>query len=74
MPLPTRWTSESFVAQARAGGVIVNGSAEFATNDIHPRGVRVVLATPRTRAGLEEALTRVDAALRDRAPAARIVV
>lgn len=74
MPLPTRWTSESFVAQARARGVIVNGSAEFATNDIHPRGVRVVLATPRTRAGLEEALTRVNAALHDRAPAARIVV
>jgi DNA-binding transcriptional MocR family regulator len=72
--LPARWSSDAFVAQARARGVIVNGSGEFATADNHPRGVRIALGTPRTRAGLEEALTRIGAALNDRAPAARIVV
>jgi DNA-binding transcriptional MocR family regulator len=72
--LPQRWTSEAFVAQARARGVIVNASSQFATSDVHPRGVRVALGTPRTRAGLEDALTRIAAALADRAPAARVVV
>jgi DNA-binding transcriptional MocR family regulator len=72
--LPVRWSSDAFVAQARSRGVIVNGSGEFATTDNHPRGVRIALGTPRTRAGLEEALTRIAAALNDRAPAARIVV
>ncbi|HEY6362062.1 MAG TPA: PLP-dependent aminotransferase family protein [Vicinamibacterales bacterium] len=72
--LPPRWSSDAFVAQTRARGVIVNASGEFATGDVHPRGVRIALGTPRTRAGLEEALTRVAAALGDKAPAARIVV
>ena len=72
--LPQRWTSEAFVAQARARGVIVNPSSQFATSDSHARGVRLALGTPRTRAGLEDALTRLAAALADRAPAARIVV
>lgn len=72
--LPNRWTSESFVAQVRARGVIINGASEFATSDVHARGVRIALGMPRTRAGLEEALTRIAAALSDRAPAARIVV
>jgi DNA-binding transcriptional MocR family regulator len=72
--LPSRWTSDAFVAQARARGVIVNASGQFATSDLHPRGVRIALGTPRTRAGLEEALGRVAAALADRAPAARVVV
>ena len=72
--LPQRWSSDAFVAQARTRGVIVNASGEFATGDIHPRGVRIALGTPRTRAGLEDALTRVAAALGDRTPAARVVV
>jgi DNA-binding transcriptional MocR family regulator len=72
--LPSRWSSDAFVAQARMRGVIVNASGEFATGDVHPRAVRIALGTPRTRAGLEDALTRVAAALNDRAPAARIVV
>lgn len=72
--LPNRWTSEAFVAQARSRGVIINCASEFATSDNHARGVRLALGTPRTRAGLEEALTRIAAALSDRAPAARIVV
>ena len=72
--LPQRWTSEAFVAQARARGVILNASSQFATSDTHPRGVRIALGTPRTRAGLEDALTRIATALADRAPAARVVV
>ncbi len=72
--LPARWSSDAFVAAARARGVILNGSAEFAAGDQEPRGVRLCLGTPRTRAGLEQALTRVSEALHDRAPAARAVV
>ncbi len=72
--LPQRWSSDAFVAQARVRGVIVNAAGEFATSDVHPRGVRIALGTPRTRAGLEEALTRVAAALSDRTPATRVVV
>src|SRR5215216_3420979 len=37
MHLPSRWTSEAFVAQARARGVIVNASSQFATGDQQPR-------------------------------------
>ena len=72
--LPQRWTSESFAAQVRARGVIINPSSQFATGDVHPRGVRIALGTPRTRAGLEDALGRIAAALHDRVPAQRIVV
>jgi DNA-binding transcriptional MocR family regulator len=56
LQLPARWTSESFAAQARARGVILNASTGFASDDSHPRAVRVCLGTPRTRAGLERAL------------------
>jgi hypothetical protein len=52
----------------------VNGAGSFAVTDNHPRAVRVCLGTPRTRAGLEQALARVVATLADRAPAARAVV
>jgi DNA-binding transcriptional MocR family regulator len=72
--LPGRWTSDAFVAQARARGVIVNGAEQFAVGAHPPCGVRLCLGTPRTRAGLEEALTRVAATLAERPPAARIVV
>jgi hypothetical protein len=54
--------------------VIVNGSSEFTVGDQHPRGVRLCLGTPRTRAGLEQALTRVCEALREPGLAARAVV
>jgi DNA-binding transcriptional MocR family regulator len=74
LTLPPRWSSEGFVAQARARGVIVNASSEFAVGDNQPRAVRLCLGTPRTRAGLEQALTRVAECLADRAPSARAVV
>ena len=72
--LPARWSSDAFVAAARSRGVIVNGSSEFAAGDQQPRGVRLCLGTPRTRAGLEQALTRVVEALNERAPLARAVI
>jgi DNA-binding transcriptional MocR family regulator len=72
--LPPRWSSDAFVAQARARGVVVNGSDQFAVGPNQPPGVRLCIGNPRTRAGLEEALTRIGAALHDRAPAARAAV
>jgi DNA-binding transcriptional MocR family regulator len=72
--LPNGWTSESFVAAARTRGVILNASTEFAAGDQQPRGVRLCLGTPRTRAGLEQALTRIMHALAERPVAARAVV
>src|SRR5687767_4963274 len=74
LSLPARWSSDGFVAQARARGVILNASSEFAVGDQQPRAVRLCVGTPRTRAGLEQALTRVAECLSDRAPAARAVV
>jgi DNA-binding transcriptional MocR family regulator len=72
--LPPRWSPEAFVAQARLRGVILNSSSEFAVGEHQPRAIRLCLGTPRTRAGLEQALTRVVDTLSDRAPAARVVV
>jgi DNA-binding transcriptional MocR family regulator len=63
-----------FVAAARSRGVLLNASSEFAAADQHPRGVRLCLGTPRTRAGLEQALTRIVHALAERPVAARAVV
>ena len=57
--LPQRWSSDLFAAHIRARGVILNASSHFATADPAPRAVRVCLGTPRTRAGLEGALTIV---------------
>ena len=74
LTLPSRWSSDGFVAQARSRGVIVNSAADFAAADPHPRAVRLCVGTPRTRAGLEQALTRVADALADRSHAARVVV
>lgn len=74
LSLPPRWSSDGFVAQARSRGVVLNASSEFAVGDQHPRAVRLCLGTPRTRAGLEQALTRVAECLSDRAPTARAVV
>ena len=72
--LPGHWTSDAFVAAARLRGVLLNASREFAAGDQLPRGVRLCLGTPRTRAGLEQALTRVVAALADPGLTARAVV
>ena len=72
--LPARWTVDAFVAQARARGVIVNGAGSFAATDDYSRAVRLCIGTPRTRAGLEQALARIVGALADRVPAARAVV
>jgi DNA-binding transcriptional MocR family regulator len=74
LSLPARWSSDGFVAQARLRGVVLNASSEFAVGDQHPKAVRLCLGTPRTRAGLEQALARVAECLSDRVPAARAVV
>ena len=74
LSLPPRWSSDGFVAQARTRGVLLNASSEFAVGEHQPRAVRLCLGTPRTRAGLEEALTRVAECLSDRALSARAVV
>lgn len=71
--LPPRWSTEAFAAQARANGVILNPSANFATTDPPPRAVRLCLGTPRTRAGLEQALSIVKATLSAQPLAARAV-
>jgi DNA-binding transcriptional MocR family regulator len=72
--LPAKWTSEAFMAHARTRGVIVNASREFVAADVQPRAVRLCLGTPRTRAGLEQALALVTESLRDRVLPARVVV
>jgi len=61
--------------EMRSRGVLVNASTAFSVSDQpSPRAIRLCLGTPRTRAGLEHALSRVVAALSERAPATRAVV
>jgi DNA-binding transcriptional MocR family regulator len=73
--LPARWTMEAFVAEMRSRDILVNGSRAFSIGDQPaPRAIRICLGTPRTRAGLELALTRVASALSEQGPAARAVV
>jgi len=73
--LPARWTAEAFAAEMRTRGVLVNASTAFSVADQPtPRAIRLCLGTPRTRAGLEHALTRLVAALAERAQATRAVV
>jgi DNA-binding transcriptional MocR family regulator len=74
LQLPARWDSDTFTAHARARAVVVNPAHQFAVGDVQPRAVRLCIGTPRTRAGLEQAINRVLDSLRDRAPAARVVV
>jgi DNA-binding transcriptional MocR family regulator len=71
--LPARWSSESFVSHVRARGVILNASTQFASGDQQPRAVRLCLGTPRTRAGLEQALTLVRQTLSTQPMSARAV-
>src|SRR5215208_3080056 len=73
LQLPARWSSESFVSHARARGVMVNASTQFAAGDQPPRAVRVCLGPPRTRAGLEQALAIVRQTLASQPLAARAV-
>ena len=73
--LPPRWTTEAFAAEMRTRGVLVNASTAFAVGDqVPPRAVRLCIGTPRTRAGLEQALTRIVETLSERSLAARAVV
>jgi DNA-binding transcriptional MocR family regulator len=73
--LPARWTAEAFAVEMRSRGVLVNPSTAFSVaNQATPRAVRLCLGTPRTRAGLEHALTRLVAALSERESATRAVV
>ena len=75
MHLPARWEAEAFAADVRARGVLVNASTAFSVNEQPaPRAIRLCLGTPRTRAGLEQALSRIAAALSERASATRAVV
>jgi DNA-binding transcriptional MocR family regulator len=74
LALPPRWSSEGFVAHVRTRGVVVNASSEFNVSHDDPRAIRLCLGTPRTRASLELALTRVAECIDERAPAARAVV
>ena len=73
--LPARWTAEAFAVEMRSRGVLVNPSTAFSVaNQATPRAVRLCLGNPRTRAGLELALTRLVAALSERESATRAVV
>ena len=72
--LPLRWSSEAFVAQARSRGVIVNPSTQFAVTEQPPPAVRICLGPPRTRAGVEQALTILRDTLLSQPLSARAVV
>jgi DNA-binding transcriptional MocR family regulator len=74
LSLPLRWSVDEFVTHARALGVILNGAGSFAVTGNRARAVRLCIGTPTTRAGLEQALARVVAALADKVPVARAVV
>ena len=75
LQLPPRWTADGFAAEMRSRGVLVNAATAFAVGDQPaPRAIRICVGTPRTRAGLEQALTRIAETLSERAPAARAVV
>ena len=71
--LPQRWTSESFVAHVRTRGVVLNASTQFAVGGQDVRAVRVCLGPPRTRPGMEQALTIIRDALTSQPVTARAV-
>ena len=73
MQLPSRWSSESFAAQTRARGVILNASTQFSVADQPARAVRVCLGPPRTRPGMEQALTIIRQTLAGQPATARAV-
>ena len=68
LPLPEPWRSESFVAQARSRGVVVNSAEEFLVGrEGTPHAVRVCLGATLSRGRLEEGLRRL-AELLDSSP------
>ena len=71
--LPTRWSSEAFVAHVRSRGVILNAATQFAVTDQPARAVRVCLGPPRTRHGMEQAFAIVKQSLSSQPAAARAV-
>ena len=73
LQLPGRWSSESFAAHVRSRGVILNASTQFAVTDQPARAVRVCLGPPRTRPGMEQALTIIKQSLAGQPAAARAV-
>ena len=73
LPLPSRWSSESFAAQVRARGVILNASTQFSVTDQPARAVRVCLGPPRTRPGMEQAFTIIRQTLSGQPATARAV-
>lgn len=64
IPLPQRWTSESFAAAARARGVRVATSAQFAMTKDVPNAIRISIGAPSSAGELESAL-RTLASLRE---------
>jgi DNA-binding transcriptional MocR family regulator len=73
LQLPSRWSSESFAAQVRARGVILNASTQFAVSDQPARAVRVCLGPPRTRPGMEQAFLLIKQSLAGQPATARAV-
>jgi DNA-binding transcriptional MocR family regulator len=74
LSLPEPWRTETFVAQARARGVVVTGSEEFTLGrEIAPHAVRVCLGSTLTRERLEEGLRRL-ADLLDQKPEPSLMV
>jgi DNA-binding transcriptional MocR family regulator len=60
LPLPEPWRTETFVAQARSRGVVVNSSEEFTVGrDSAPHAVRVCLGATISRERLTEGLRRL---------------
>jgi DNA-binding transcriptional MocR family regulator len=60
LPLPAPWRTETFVAQARARGVMVTPSEEFMVGrDSAPHAVRVCFGATLSRDRLEEGLRRL---------------
>ena len=58
--LPDPWQAEAYVAEAKERGVIINAADAFAVDgDTRLQAVRVCLGPPRSRAVLEDALTRL---------------
>jgi len=64
IPLPQRWTSESFAAAARARGVRVATASQFAMTKEVPNAIRVSIGAPASAGELESAL-RVLESLRE---------
>jgi len=64
IPLPQRWTSESFAAAARARGVRVATASQFAMTKEVPNAIRISIGAPASAGELESAL-RVLESLRE---------